>query len=229
MITLKRQRGIGLVEILVAMLIALFLLVGLVTIFGTTRFTYGAQQNLSNLQDSERLAMIMLTRVIETGGYFPDPTTSTAALSLPATAPYIVAGQAVSGTTAPDTVRARYVTVAGDGIEDCNGGNVTGLRDNVFSVNAATNALQCAVNGANPQPLVSGVQNMQVFYGIDPGNASTSSVSQITSYVPASAGISWNTVKSVRITLTFINPLAAQPGQPATLPFTIVVPVMNRI
>ncbi len=230
MISLKRQRGVGLVEILVAMFIALFLLVGIVTIFSTTRATYGAQQNLSNLQDNERLAMIMLTRVIQTAGYYPDPTTSTAAASFPATAPYVVNGQAVSGTAAaPDTLRGRYVTVAGDGIEDCNGGNPGGLRDNVFSINAATNTLQCAVNGANPQPLVSGVQNMQVLYGVDPGNASTSSTSQITAYVAANAVANWSTVKSVRITLAFINPLAGQPGQPNPLPFTIVVPVMSRI
>ena len=167
MMNIKRQSGIGLVEIMVSMVIALFLLLGIGTIFITTRSTYGDQQGLSNLQDNERLAMFMLTNVIQTGGYFPDPLTTTAAASLPVTAPYVVAGQAVSGTeggAAPDTVRARFVTASGDGIESCNGGtNTTGANvvyDNVFDISG--NTLRCAVNGGNPQPLVSGVSDMQV-------------------------------------------------------------------
>jgi len=229
MMNIKRQSGIGLVEIMVSMVIALFLLLGIGTIFITTRSTYGDQQGLSNLQDNERLAMFMLTNVIQTGGYFPDPLTTTATASLPVTAPYVVAGQAVSGTDgATDTVRARFMTASGDGIETCNGGaNTTGANvvyDNVFSINAATNTLQCAVNGANPQPLVSGVSDMQVLYGIDTTNSGSA-----TAYVTAGALAAWNNVKSVRITLTFLNPLAGQAGQPATLGFTKIVPVMNKL
>lgn len=229
MMNIKRQSGIGLVEIMVSMVIALFLLLGIGTIFMTTRSTYGDQQGLSNLQDNERLAMFMLTNVIQTGGYFPDPLTSSAALSLPVTAPYVVAGQAVSGTeggAAPDTVRARFVTASGDGIETCNGGaNTTGANvvyDNVFDISG--NTLRCAVNGGNPQPLVSGVSDMQVLYGVD-----TTSSGSATAYVNAGAVANWNNVKSVRITLTFLNPLAAQAGQPATVGFTKIVPVMNKI
>ena len=226
---IKRQSGIGLVEIMVSMVIALFLLLGIGTIFITTRSTYGDQQGLSNLQDNERLAMFMLTNVIQTGGYFPDPLTTTATASLPVTAPYVVAGQAVSGTeggAAPDTVRARFVTASGDGIGSCNGGaNTSGanvLVDNVFDISG--NTLRCAVNGANPQPLVTGVSDMQVLYGVD-----TTSSGSATAYVNAGAVANWNNVKSVRITLTFLNPLAAQAGQPATVGFTKIVPVMNKI
>jgi hypothetical protein len=39
----------------------------------------------------------------------------------------------------------------------------------------------------------------------------------------------WTNVICVKVTLTFTNPLAAaQPGQPATIPFTRVVTVMSR-
>lgn len=235
MMNIKRQSGIGLVEIMVSMVIALFLLLGIGTIFITTRSTYGDQQGLSNLQDNERLAMFMLTNVIQTGGYFPDPLTTTAAASLPGSGtypanPYPLNGQAVSGTDgATDTVRARFMTASGDGIGSCNGGtNTSGanvLVDNVFSINAATNTLQCAVNGANPQPLVTGVSNMQVLYGVD-----TIPSGSATQYFTAALVPNWNNVKSVRIALTFLNPLAGQAGQPATLPpFIKIVPVMNKI
>jgi type IV pilus assembly protein PilW len=230
MMNIKRQRGIGLVEIMVSMVIALFLLLGIGTIFITTRSTYGDQQGLSTLQDNERLAMFMLTNVIQAGGYFPNPLTSTAAASLPVTAPYVVAGQAVSGTVGgavPDTVRARFVTAPNDGIENCNGGtNTTGanvIYDNVFDISG--NTLRCAVNGGTPQPLVSGVSNMQVLYGVDTTNSGSA-----TQYFQASAVPNWNNVKSVRIALTFVNPLAGQTGQPNTLPpFVKIVPVMNKI
>ena len=227
MTNIRCQRGIGLVEIMVSMVIALFLLLGIGTIFITTRSTYGDQQGLSNLQDNERLAMFMLTNVIQIGGYFPDPVTSTAALSLPVTAPYIVAGQAVSGTeggAAPDTVRVRFMTASGDGIGSCNGGaNTSGanvLVDNVFDISG--NTLRCAVNGANPQPLVTGVSDMQVLYGVD-----TTGSGSATQYFTAALVPNWNNVKSVRITLTFQNPLAGQAANPFT--FTKIVPVMNKI
>ena len=230
MMNIKRQSGIGLVEIMVSMVIALFLLLGIGTIFITTRSTYGDQQGLSTLQDNERLAMFMLTNVIQIGGYFPDPLTTTAVASLPVTAPYVVAGQAVSGTeggAAPDTVRVRFMTASGDGIENCNGGtNSTGanvIYNNVFDISG--NTLRCAVNGGNPQPLVTGVSDMQVLYGVDTTNSGSA-----TQYFQASAVPNWNNVKSVRIQLTFVNPLAGQTGQPNTLPpFVKIVPVMNKL
>lgn len=227
MMNIKLQRGVGLVEIMVSMVIALFLLLGIGTIFMTTRSTYGDQQGLSNLQDNERLAMFMLTNVIQIGGYFPDPVTSTAALSLPVTGSYVVAGQAVSGTDgATDTVRARFTTASGDGIANCNGGaNTSGANvvyDNVFDISG--NTLRCAVNGGNPQPLVTGVSDMQVLYGVD-----TTSSGSVTQYLAAAAVPNWNNVRSVRITLSFVNPLAAQAGQLATLAFTKTVPVMNKL
>jgi len=233
MMNIKRQSGIGLVEIMVSMVIALFLLLGIGTIFITTRSTYGDQQGLSNLQDNERLAMFMLTNVIQIGGYFPDPLTTTAAASLPGSGtypanPYPLNGQAVSGTeggAAPDTVRARFVTASGDGIENCIGGtNTSGANvvyDNVFDISG--NTLRCTVGGVT-QPLVTGVSDMQVLYGVD-----TTSSGSATQYFTAALVPNWNNVKSVRITLTFLNPLAAQAGQPATLGFTKIVPVMNKI
>ena len=38
----------------------------------------------------------------------------------------------------------------------------------------------------------------------------------------------WSNVSSVRVILTFTNPLAAQPGQPAQIQFERVIEVMGR-
>ena len=243
MMNIKRQRGIGLVEIMVSMVIALFLLLGIGTIFITTRSTYGDQQGLSNLQDNERLAMFMLTNVIQLGGYFPDPRNSTAALSLPVPfSTYSVAGQAVSGSeggapNVPDTVQVRFMTAPNDGLQNCIGGtNTTGANvvyDNLFSLNG--NTLQCTVtvNGgaATTQPLVTGVSDMQVLYGVDTTGSSSGSVTQYLTKTQIDAGINgsnWANVKSVRITLSFVNPLSGPAGV-APISFTKIVPVMNKI
>ena len=82
----RTQRGFTLVELMVTVGIALFLLYGLVTIVETVRRTSLDQQSLAQLQDQQRFAMTVLTDVIQAGGYFPDPTTWTPATSLPAAA-----------------------------------------------------------------------------------------------------------------------------------------------
>ena len=229
-----RQRGVGLVEIMVALAIALFLLMGMETIFLTTRSTYGAQQGLSNLQDNERLAMLMLTNVIQTAGYFPDPDSKTAAQSFPVVAPYGTGGQAIAGTEGGfDSISVRYVAAPNEDIQNCigqkNSGAANVIFDNTFHVNPATNTLDCSVDGGLTwQSLVSQVADMQVLYGLDTTNAGS-----VTRYVDASypglSGGNWAKVRSVRITLSFVNPLAGQPGQTSPIPFTVVVPVMNGL
>src|SRR5207302_8775414 len=76
--------GYTLVELMVALAIALFLLGGLFTIVQGTRTTYGNQSQLAQLQDNERLTMTLITDMIHAAGYFPYPQKHTAATSLQA-------------------------------------------------------------------------------------------------------------------------------------------------
>lgn len=228
--SLRVQRGFTLVELFVAVAIALFLLIGLFTLISTTRQTFGTQNQLAQLQDNERLAMTMITDVIQAAGYFPDPQAKTQAQALPASSPqFTQAGQAITGTSAAsapgDSISVRYVTAGGDGVINCTGGtnSATTIFVNVFSVNSS-NELGCTMNGTW-QPLVSGVQQLKIFYGVDTaGNGS------VDSYLDASAMTAayWSNVMSVKVQLTFLNPLASQPGQAATISFTRVVSVMNK-
>ena len=55
---LRRQSGFTLVELLVALLIGLFLLGGLMTLVQDNRRTFAGQNQLSQLQDSERMAIV---------------------------------------------------------------------------------------------------------------------------------------------------------------------------
>ena len=68
-----RQRGFGLIELIIAVFIGLFLLGGLAVVLQMTSNIFGSQTGLSLLQDEERLGMNLLTNVIEHAGYFPAP------------------------------------------------------------------------------------------------------------------------------------------------------------
>ena len=221
-------RGYTLVEMLVALLIALFLLAGLFTIVQSVRQTYNQQSALAQLQDGERLAMILMGDVVQAAGYFPSPTTNSIS-SVFAAAGTFAGGQAISGTSATggpvgnsDSVSVRFTPptiVNGDAnvntnlsMMNCTGGtDVAGVvYTDTFSVDAEGN-LDCtlAVNGA-AQPavqLISGVQRLQIWYGVPTSAASGQNVD--TYYTAANMPANdWPNVTAVRIRLTFINPLA---------------------
>ncbi len=182
-----RSRGFTLVEMLIAILIALFLLGGVMTIVQDTRRATSSQVQSTQLQDSVRLAMSMLSAIIQTSGYFADPLGTPPANALVTAAPF-AAGQAVSGTgaftaAAPgDTISVRYQTNSGDGILNCAGtANTTGLPVtyvNTFSLDAAGD-LQCTLNSggvvAPPIVLIPAITtgpnqlkitNMQILYAV---------------------------------------------------------------
>ena len=231
-----KQQGFTLIELSVAVLIGLFLLAGLLTLVQDMTRTFGAQSSMSQLQDSQRLAMTLIADVVQSAGYFPDPTINTLVTSFPAVAPFTTAGQAIAGThtaAAPgDTITVQFRTQPNDGVINCTGNtNTTGAKQiyvNQFTVDALGN-LNCVLNGAAAVPLVTGVTNMQILYGVRTNLAATSN--NIDSYLTATqvtATNNWSNIISVKVTLTFTNPLAATAGQPATIPFTRVVSVMGK-
>jgi type IV pilus assembly protein PilW len=234
-----RQSGMGLIELMVAILISLLMLLGLFSIVYGTRQNYLAQNQLGQLQDSERLAMTLLTNVVQTGGYFPDPTVSTAATRLPAVTvlgiPFANAGQPIYGV-AGDQIYVRYVAGTADGVMDCNGATNTTAAPlsliNTFYVNNSQQLVcQVIANGVagTVQPLVNGITTMNVLYGVD-----TNGDGSADEYLAAAAmtAPNWNAVVSVRIQLTFTDPLtgATAPGSgPAVNPQLVrTIDFLNR-
>jgi len=158
--------------------------------------------------------------------------------ALPASGSY-GAGQAFWGTynaAAPgDTIGVRYMTAVNDGVILCTGITNTALAPvhtytNLFAVIGGQ--LTCALDGAQPLALVNGVQQLQVWYGV---KRTVTSDYNVDTYLTATQmnvagpnGNDWNNVSTVKVRLTFVNPLANQPGQPATVAFERVVAVMAR-
>lgn len=237
--TVRGQRGYTLLEIMIAMVIGLSMLGGLLTLEQYNRTAFSNQSQLAQLQDNERMVMTIIADVIQSAGYFPDPTSNTASLTLTASGSFATS-QTVTGTysaTAPgDTISVRYMTASGDGVLNCSGSsNATGgnqLYVNTFSV--VNGQLVCSMNGT-PYTLVGGVQSLSVqslsvLYGVK--TDFTVDNNNVDIYLTAAqmTATNWKNVISVMVTLTFNNPLyVAGQGQPQTLTVQRVVGVMSKI
>ncbi|MBB1126505.1 PilW family protein [Thiospirillum jenense] len=68
-LTLKLQRGMTLVELLVAMTIGIFLTGGVIALFLGTKQSYNMNEQLARVQESGRFALDVLTREIRQTGY----------------------------------------------------------------------------------------------------------------------------------------------------------------
>lgn len=244
----RYQKGLSLVELMVALVLSLFLLAGVITIFVNTKVGYSGQQALAALQENQRLAASVLSNTVRQAGYYPYSSTNSNLVYFPANARFAGNGQVVYGTNS--TIMVRYVTAPNDGVLDCNGGTNTGttqlFQTDIIGLDPNTHALECAtvVTGSNsagtPYPIVSplggqpfnpsggGISGMHVLYGVAPLH--TSSVEQ---YLDASQITShgiWMQVRSVMITLDFDNPLydpKHPDGQPQTVTMTRVINLQN--
>jgi type IV pilus assembly protein PilW len=233
----QRQSGFTMIELMIALLIGLFLMGGLMTLLQNNRKAFSSQGLLGQLQDSERLAMTMMTGVIQQSGYFPDPTLNSPANALPAAGSF-AAGQGLTGTTGPDTITARYTTAPGDGILNCTGtsnpvgSGVNATYSNTFSiaVNGGVSQLVCTDQNGNQFPLVSGVTTLAVLYGVST-SANATNVDTYMTAAQVTAATAWNNVISAKVTLTFTNPLyvAANPqGQQPTIAVQRYITIMRQ-
>ena len=233
------QRGFTLIEILIALTIGLFLLGALLIIVQTNKRVFGNQNQLSQLQDAERMALSMMSDVIQSAGYFPDPTANTLTSTMTAIAPF-GSGQAIFGTYLAgdpgDQISVRYMTAPADGILNCSGlsnpnpvGGANQLYVNSFQV--VGNQLVCNMNGTQYN-LVSGITHLSLLYGVKANAAAPAN--DVDTYMNAqqvtAAGL-WGSVITVMVQITFTNPLyvpANPQGQPATIVVKRVVGVMSQ-
>jgi type IV pilus assembly protein PilW len=240
------------VEVLVALTIALFLLGGTLTIVQHTRSTYTAQNQLAQLQDNERMAMGLIADVIQSAGYYPNPHTFTDAQTL--VSPSFAAPGAPNIAAAPtppiagalgDTITVRYATAPLDNVFNCRGDQYAGAGpfetwENTFSVVSLPPVqgipqyqLQCTLWSLSTKasvstPLISGVQNLAIQYGVNTTGSSAGSCADMYKATAAMLPVDWGNICSVKVTLTFPNPLNPPKGTRPTLTFTRVIAVMNN-
>jgi type IV pilus assembly protein PilW len=242
-----RQLGLSIIELMVAIAIALFITGAIAAIYLNMRNTFTSQDSLSQLQDSERLALTMLTTTIQSAGYFVDPLVTTATTALPGatvtradgTKSVFAAGQAIVGDgdgtgagSSSDTLAVQYQTAQNDGLMNCQGGtNTTTPRlvsFNSFAINA-NNELTCTVGSGSPEVLAGNVYQMAVLYGVD-----TDGDGSMDTYMPATgvaAGDLWANVYTAQVTLTFLDAIKSRPGAPVKMSTSVVqtIGLMNRL
>ena len=242
------QRGYSLVEVSVAVVIAIFLLGGLFSILQTTRNTSTNQALLAQLQDNERIAMTLMQETMQSTGYYPNPLNVGLNVAFPAQASPLTAmaaGQILAGDQTgaggSDTIAVRFQTESTGSVLGCFGTSDTPINTSheyrfflqasvVNGVN--TTSLVCTRDQGTAtektMALVDNVTGMTVAYGVDTTGTATS-INSYVNTVDMTANDFLN-VFSVSITLTFANPLAGQPGQSTAPPivFTRVINLMSR-
>ena len=236
--------GFALVELMVALAIALFLIGGMLTILQNVRNTYSDQTKLAQLQDSERLAMTLITNVVQSAGYFPSPFSNSAGNALPASPSF----PAAAGGTPPapviygvtnanpqgDTIAVRYAAANTDQIMNCMGQTNTTVApyvswENDFAVDNKQE-LTCAVwdsksNATTTRAVVTGVLGMSLLYGVQTNALSNGTCTD--TYMTATqvqANNDWGNVCSVQVTLTFASPVPNTPNAS----FTRTIAVMSH-
>lgn len=232
------QRGLSLISLMIALLIGTFLLAGLFAVWFQTRQTFSAQNQLAQVQDNQRMALIILGNAVQTAGYYPvaanygasppsTPYTQTNVFTV--TTPFTVTGQAIYGThstTNPtgDTLELRFM--ADGNTLDCLGQTDTAktVVTNTFQIDANNN-LTCAVNNQPARTVVAGVQGLEVYYGVSGSHDNSVTEYQTADQVTSSAA--WGYVQSVKLELTFVNPLYGQASQPGQT--TATLPVISRV
>src|SRR5580692_5580983 len=147
------HQGFTLLELMIAMTIGLFLAGALLTVVQTNKKVFLNQNQLEQMQDGQRMAMTLMTDVIQSAGYFPQPWANTLGNTLIASGSFAnsqaITGSFVSATTG-DSISVRYMTAPQDGILNCSGVSNTGgtniLYVNTFSV--VGGQLQCVDQNA---------------------------------------------------------------------------------
>jgi type IV pilus assembly protein PilW len=236
------HKGFTLLELMIAMSIGLFLAGALLTVVQTNKKVFLNQNQLEQMQDGQRMAMTLMTDVIQSAGYFPQPwiNTLSGTLLLAAGPPVFANSQTITGSfigaTTGDSISVRYMTAPQDGILNCSGvsntnalGGANILYVNTFSV--VGGQLQCVDQNGVTYFLVGGVTKLSVLYGVKTNAGATgNNVDTYMSAAQVNAGPYWQNVISVQISLTFTNPLytAAGQGQLPTIVIQRVVDVMNQ-
>lgn len=247
----KRQRGMSLVELMVAMLIALLLLDGLVSLFVTSNLTYQSQSGLGQMQDDQRTAMNILAQVVQSAGYYGNVAATTATGAFPVSSVFTNTGQYIygqDGGSGSDTLYLRFQSVLNDGVMDCLGNTNTGSGtvSYINAIGVANNQLQCSENGAASQTLAGGnnisatttmscpkvgyqgISRIKFQYGID--TAGNGSVSQYVGASAVSTTVSngWLAVHSVRATVTMLY-CSSMGSTPQQVNFSRVISLPNRL
>jgi type IV pilus assembly protein PilW len=209
-----KQTGLSLVELMIAMALGLILMLGVVQIFISSKQTYTVVTSQSETQENARVLKHFLGRGLRHAGYWGD---ATEFMAFPnagvfddneavfATNNDASEADVVDGT---DTITVRFNGTADGQLRGCTG--MTPNQNQIIvdryylappGANTQVPSLMCdselqnmsgtTVSAPAPQPLIIGIENLQIEFGIG-------TVNSITQYVSADDVTDWRNVRSVR-------------------------------
>jgi type IV pilus assembly protein PilW len=242
------ERGFTITEVMVAITLAVFLLMGLFSILQQTRNANNEASGLSQLQDDERVAMTILTDTIQQAGYTPSPNGNLQSMFV-ADGVFANPGQLMVGGAGPvagDTLTLRYVLGSFDSALTCLGTQNKGAAPKVFkeifeiksNFTGWGSTLACSSDdGVGDQPLVNNVVNLTFQFAVNTtsaipatppnavgptseGSGAMGNGCPADTYIPTATMVAadWTNVCAVKVDITFINPLYQPPGQPNPTP-----------
>ena len=194
----RRQRGLTLIELMISVAIGLVFILGAVNFLVSGHQSFRAQNSGSRIQENARFALDILKEHVRMAGY--NDTTSSL-LDLPALI-YRGACDTINGLSAnpcsDDTTTdqgdrlamALRIPTGATGVaaQDCLGSPLTALNEHVVNIfwveqdsSSGVSSLYCrgynpdtnTWHGTQAQPLVDGIEQMQVQYGLVDGNPSS--------------------------------------------------------
>ena len=227
------QQGLTLVEMMIAMTLWLLLMTGVTQIFISNKQTYSTTQTLGQVEENGRFALDFLVKAIRKAGYTSDSSKNSSGIKpflagsdCPSTTACTSNG---SGSSGNDRMAVEFDST---GSTDCNGNSSAStppvIADVFWIANDSTtntNALYCQgydITGSkwlgSAQPLVPGIETLQVLYGEVTG-AGTAGVPD--HYVSANKVSDWSKIKSVRIAV-LAQSASAGSGQNQTRKYAVL-------
>lgn len=198
-VSARRQRGLTLIELMISVAIGSAFILAAVNFLVSGHQSFRAQSSGSRIQENARFALDILKEHVRMAGY--NDTTSSL-LDLPALVYRGACGTANINGQAPNPCSDDTTAEQGDRLamalriptgatggaaQDCMGSPLTALNEHVVNVfwveqdsSSGVSSLYC--RGLNPdtntwhiaaQPLVDGIEQMQVQYGLVDGNPSS--------------------------------------------------------
>lgn len=209
-----KQSGFSLIELMIAMTLSLLLLGAVIQVFLSSRLTSELSNDVSRIQENGRFSLEFLARDIRMAGYSDDPRHRTTNNLLDTACDSFNPCTSNGVGTASDRIAVTLNPLPDvSGVEtDCTGAAIGAddLIANVYYVetnnDTGINSLMCrgfniSTNTWNAvaQPLVDGIDNMQILYGVDRDIDNNNS--QVTRFVDAGAVADWAAVRAVRVGL----------------------------
>ena len=223
---LGAQRGVSLIEMMIALVLSLFIMLAIASVFFATSNTDRAQGAFSRIQENSRFGFEAVGRAIRRAGYRVDGSVSAATVFTGATIGSFafVAGQKVAGTAS--TLALRYQGAADGLSRDCLGGVVAANAIVSEVISVVGGQLLCQLNAGAATPLVDGVQDIHFTYGED-----TDGDLSVNGYYEAAAVANWTNVRAVKAEILLVSGAdkVATAAQPYTFNGVTTTPTDTKL